>query len=105
MGKRLFDQYSFLHFCVGGTMFYLNMSFLTGIILHTVFEFLENTGYGMNFINKYFSRKGFFRWPGEKNYADLFINNIGDTISFIIGWFSASIIYYYGEKYKLHDIK
>lgn len=105
MGKKLFDQYSFLHFCVGGAMFYLNMSFLTAIIIHTIFEFVENTRDGIHFINRFFSSKGIFRWPGGKNYSDLLINNIGDTISFIIGWYIASVFDYYGKKYEWHNVR
>ena len=31
-------------------------------------------------------------WPGKKPYADSYINNLGDTIFFILGWISAYII-------------
>ena len=42
MGNKVFDQYSFLHFCVGGVLFYWNISFIQAIIIHTIFEYFEN---------------------------------------------------------------
>ena len=56
------------------------------MILHTLFETVENTQFGMNFINKYITF-----WPGGKPTADSFINIIGDTVS-ACGWLSAYLI-------------
>ncbi len=38
---------------------------------------------GMKFINQISG------WPGGKPYADSFINNVGDTIGFVLGWIVA----------------
>jgi uncharacterized membrane protein len=50
MGIRLFDQYTYLHFAVGIIVYFWSISILNWFILHTIFEFLENTQMGMNII-------------------------------------------------------
>ena len=87
MGLKFMDGYSYLHFAVGVVMYYWNISLVTSTILHTIFEFLENTDEGMKFINKYMKF-----WPGGKPYRDSFINNMGDTVFFVLGWLSAYLI-------------
>lgn len=83
MGTRLFDQYSLLHFAVGIIFFFWNISWQTLLIIHTLFELVENTPLGMSIINRYFTPW----WPGGKDYSDSWTNMIGDTISAIFGWF------------------
>jgi hypothetical protein len=85
MGDKLFDKYSILHFAVGIIFRFFNINFLYSLIIHSVFEYVENTKQGMHFINNYLPF-----WPGGKPKADTFINNIGDTISFSIGWLFAN---------------
>jgi hypothetical protein len=51
MGTRFLDQYTYLHFAVGIIVYFWNISLLNWIILHTIFEFLENTKTGMKLIN------------------------------------------------------
>ena len=84
MGEFFFDKYSLLHFATGIIFRYFNIPFITSLIIHTMFEFLENTKYGIYFINKYLKF-----WPGGKPKKDTIINNIGDTVFFIIGYFVA----------------
>lgn len=93
MGKKFFDGYSLLHFFVGGIFYYWNISFYTSIILHIVFEIVENTQYGIYFINEYIKL-----WPGGKPFSDSLINSIGDTFFFILGYlFSREIIKIIGK--------
>jgi len=87
MGKQLFDKYTYLHFAVGIVTYFWNISFTWMIIIHTLFEILENTPTGIYMIDKYITF-----WPGGKLYADSFINNIGDTIGAAVGWISAYYI-------------
>ena len=103
MGNNSFDQYSFLHFCVGGVLFYWNISFIPAIILHILFEYLENTKLGIKFINKYFTSRGLLRWPGGKYKADTLMNNIVDTIFFALGWFIAYYINELGIEYGWYN--
>lgn len=84
MGYQYFDKYTYLHFAVGIVAYFWNISLINWIILHTIFEFLENTQIGMNIINKYI-----VFWPGGKQKKDTIINNIGDTFSTVFGWLSA----------------
>ena len=51
MGTRFLDQYTYLHFSVGIIVYFWNISLLNWIILHTIFELLENTKIGMRLIN------------------------------------------------------
>lgn len=84
MGTKLFDQYTLLHFSVGVVCYFFGISFTNFFIIHTLFEIIENTKFGIFVINKYFHF-----WPGGKPKADYMINIIGDTIGAILGWYSA----------------
>ena len=86
MGTKLFDQYSFLHFSVGAVAYYWDIKLINFLIIHTIFELLENTIDGMKLINK------FKYWPGGKNSPDTWLNMGGDTISAIFGWIVAYIV-------------
>ena len=97
MGYRFIDQYSYLHFVVGATIFYWNVSLFQWIVIHTIFEILENTPFGIHVINNYITF-----WPGGKPKADTLINNLGDTVFAILGWLSALLITSQGEKLKLY---
>ena len=78
----MFDKYSLLHFASGIIAYFWGVSFKTWMILHVLFEYLENTRVGMKFINDYFKL-----WPGGKSKADSFENSmIGDNISAALGW-------------------
>jgi len=89
MGSQFFDQYTYLHFAVGIIVYFWGISLKNWIIIHTLFEIIENMDMGILLINKYFTF-----WPGGKPYPDVFINKMGDTIGAIVGWLSA----YYLDK-------
>jgi hypothetical protein len=93
MGLRIIDQYSLLHFSVGVIAYFWSMSFLIVIVLHILFEFIENTRIGMNLINTYFLQW----WPGGKTHPDSLINRISDVSITGMGWI---IAYYLDIYYK-----
>ena len=99
MGNQLFDQFTYLHFAVGIIVYFWNISLPNWFVLHTIFEFLENTQAGMNLINKYI-----IFWPGGKPKADSIINIIGDTSGAIIGWLSAYCLDKLGNKYGWYTL-
>jgi hypothetical protein len=99
MGYRYFDQYTYLHFAVGIVLYFWNISLLNLVILHTIFEFLENTQMGRNIINQYI-----VFWPGGKRKSDTIINNVGDTLGSIFGWVSAYYLDKLGNKYNWYDL-
>ncbi len=80
------DAYSLLHFAVGVVVRHWGMSLIIWIIVHSIFEFAENTHIGMHFINTYITA-----WPGGKPYADSLLNNTGDTVFSILGWVAADM--------------
>ena len=90
MGKLILDKYSTLHFSVGMVWRYIGFDFLSLLIIHTVFEIVENSKPGMFIINNYFKL-----WPGGKPHADSKINSISDIVISLIGWMIADkfIIY------------
>ena len=98
MGHYFLDHYSYLHFASGIIAYFWNINFKYWLILHTLFETIENTQFGMNFINKYISF-----WPGGKPTADSFINIIGDTVSAMIGWLSAYLIVKLTSKHSIYQ--
>ncbi len=87
MGTTFLDKYSYLHFAVGILFRFFNISLPISIIIHTLFEIIENTQTGIYFIDHYIKW-----WPGGKKQADNIINSIGDTFFFILGWISAHLI-------------
>lgn len=87
MGKTFFDKFSYLHFGVGLIVYYWGLSLVNWIIIHFLFEIIENTKYGIFFIDKYFTL-----WPGGKKFPDSYINIFSDNIFAIIGWVSSYII-------------
>jgi hypothetical protein len=84
MGFRLFDQYTYLHFAMGIVGYFWGVGFLLLLIVHSLFEYIENTNGGIWFINHCMPF-----WPGGKPEADAYINRIGDTIGLLFGWVSA----------------
>jgi len=97
MGINLFDQYTYLHFAVGIIVYFWDISLLEWSVIHTFFEILENTSWGMKLINR------FPFWPGGKPYADSITNCVGDTIGAIIGWISAYMVDAIGVKYGWYE--
>ena len=94
MGFLLFDQYSLLHYAVGVIGYFWYIPLIYTIIIHSIFEYAENTKTGMRFINTYLKSV----WPGGKPKADNYTNILGDTISTILGWYSAYLL----DKYAKH---
>jgi hypothetical protein len=86
MGLYFTDKFSLLHFAVGVIVYYWNMSFLTWFVAHAIYEYVENTEYGMKIIN------GFVFWPGGKDHADSYLNRVGDQFYGLLGWIIAYIV-------------
>ena len=99
MGANFTDQYSLLHFAVGAVTYFWNIPFILAIVIHTIFEIVENTKFGMGIINRFFVKKRYFGWPGGKNKADSDMNIVGDTLFFSMGWLSAHYLDAMGNKY------
>jgi hypothetical protein len=89
MGKQFTDNFSLLHFATGIIAYYWNISFVEWFILHIIFEYVENTVYGMKIINK------IKLWPGGKYHPDSFLNSVGDQFYALLGWIFAS--YYFKD--------
>lgn len=100
MGRLFIDQYSLLHFATGIVLYYWGVSLKNLTIGHIIFELIENTPTGINFINKHITI-----WPGGKLEPDFIINRIGDILFSILGWIIAKQFNLYGDKvgwYKKH---
>ncbi len=83
------DKYSVLHFMTGVLFRYLGFAFAPSLIVHILFEVLENTTQGMAFINRYFKDT----WPGGKYIKDSFLNSmIGDNLFFALGWLACNAL-------------
>ena len=87
MGKNIIDQFSLLHFASGVIVYFWGIKLVNWIILHTIFELLENTEKGVKFIDNYITF-----WPGGKKSPDSFKNSISDTIFAIIGFIIAQLL-------------
>lgn len=98
MGINFIDQYSLLHFAVGIICYFFGFSFINFNILHIIFEYIENTEFGMIIINTYFKDI----WPGGKFKADSLLNSTGDIIFGAMGWILAYIVDKYATKYGLY---
>ena len=70
---------------MGVVAYFWSIPLVILIVLHIVFEYVENTKWGMNIINIYFTRW----WPGGKPYADNLINQTSDIVCSGIGWMMA----------------
>jgi hypothetical protein len=96
MGTKIIDQYSLLHLATGIVAFFWNISFKWWMLIHVIFELIENTKTGMKLINK------FAYWPGGKPYADSSINMIGDNLFAAFGWLIAFGVNRISDKYNLY---
>ena len=86
--KGVFDEFSLLHFASGIVAYFWGVPFFWWLIIHTVFEYIENTNMGMKFINNY----AHF-WPGGGHKKETFVNSmIGDNISAAAGWALAALV-------------
>ncbi|MBB74326.1 MAG: hypothetical protein CMJ75_07420 [Planctomycetaceae bacterium] len=95
MGKQLFDQYTLLHFSCGVIAYFWGVTIWYWMIAHVIFEILENTTFGMKFINETLTF-----WPGGKPERDSFINIIGDNLGAMVGWYCAKALERLGEERK-----
>ena len=84
MGTKFFDQYSILHFATGIVAYFWGFKWWLWLIIHSLFEYLENTDTGIDFINTFIKW-----WPGGKPYPDYTINSIGDSVFAVLGWLLA----------------
>ena len=96
MGLNFLDQYTYLHFASGIIAYFWGLRLKTLIILHVIFEIIENTQIAITLINKYI----YIFSPMTKEYPDSYINRLGDTIGAIIGWLSAYYLDKIGNKYQ-----
>jgi hypothetical protein len=87
MGARFFDKYTYLHFGTGIVIYYWGVSLMWWLLLHTLFELVENTPQGVHFIDNYLKI-----WPGGKLKPDSLTNSLGDTVGAILGWLSAHYV-------------
>ena len=98
MGLKFIDQYSYLHFATSIIVYFWGISLKKWFIYHTLFEIVENTKCGINFINNHFPY-----WPGGKPYPDSLTNIIGDTAAAMLGWLSAYYLDKLGTKYGWYE--
>ena len=80
MGTQFTDKFSLLHFATGIIAYYWNISFLSWFVIHLIYEYIENTVYGMRLINN------IKLWPGGKEHADTILNSMGDQFYALLGW-------------------
>ncbi len=86
MGKLFTDNFSILHLSVGIVFYFWGISLTNSILIHIIFEYLENLEPIMKITNST------SWWPGGKPFADNLTNIIGDTFYFAIGWLIAKYI-------------
>lgn len=86
MGEQFIDNYSLLHFVVGFIFYLLNIDLNISIILHLIFELVENSKNGINIL------KQIPIWPGGKSKADTVVNSTSDTLFFTLGWIISYLI-------------
>jgi hypothetical protein len=87
MGSYFMDKYSLLHTAVGILLYFWGFSWKFTLLSHILFELVENTDAGMNFINTYVTM-----WPGGKPAADTLLNSVGDTVFTMLGFFLSYIV-------------
>jgi hypothetical protein len=83
MGIYFTDKFSLLHFASGVIVYYWGVSFTTWFIAHAIFELIENTQLGMQFI------RTISIWPGGKSHPDSVLNSMGDQFYSCLGWIFA----------------
>ncbi len=88
------DQYSYLHFATGIIAYFWGIDIEMWIIIHILYEVIENLESSMHIINNYITF-----WPGGKSIPDHWLNRIGDVFFGTIGWVSAYYLDKFGYKY------
>jgi hypothetical protein len=94
----LLDQYSYLHFATGIITYFWGVSLPIWILLHILYEVVENLHTSIYVINRYITI-----WPGGKSHPDPFLNRIGDVISGTLGWVSAYYLDNIGSYYRWYE--
>jgi len=89
MGTTFADSYSLLHFAVGVVAYFVGIRWWVFLLLHILFEYVENTSQGVEFIDRNLS----WFWPGGKEQPDSLINSVGDTVFAMLGWMIAAFIH------------
>jgi len=87
MGTNIFDRYSLLHFFVGFIFRTLHIPLHYIVILNIIFEYIENTSYGIDYIDT------LKWWPGGKGSKDSLINSISDVLFVALGWICMDRLY------------
>jgi hypothetical protein len=87
MGQNFIDQYSLLHFASGIMFYFLGINFNISIFIHTLFEIIENIPLGTT--NVYYLH---LFWLGGRNEPDTFLNSVGDTVIFALGFLTSRYI-------------
>lgn len=87
MGKEYIDQFTILHLATGIVAYFWGFTFWGFFAVHSIFEYIENTGVIMKIINKYIKI-----WPGGKSHRDTFTNSVMDTVAAMLGWIIASTL-------------
>ncbi len=95
MGFYILDKYSLAHFAFGVLAYFLHISLVHWVILHALFEIIENSQFGMYIINEYVK----YVWIGGKDVADSFINSMSDNIFAYCGWIFAYYVGKLSDKY------
>ena len=86
MGDSFTDRYSLLHFGSGVIARFLGIHKVVWLLIHILFELVENSKYGMEFINL------LPFWPGGKDHADSWNNMLGDTFYAVLGHYVAFML-------------
>ena len=95
MGIKFTDNYSLLHIASGIIIYYWGVLFWNWFIIHLLYEYFENTTYGIWFINN------LTFWPGGRKGYDSITNMIGDQFYGLFGWLLA----YYYNKILYNNVK
>ena len=93
MGVAFADKYSASHFMFGVVFYHLGVDFVVASVLHAIFEYLENSDWGIYTIQRFFNNK-WLRWIGGKTHPDSILNSVGDQFFFMSGWIVASKLQY-----------
>ena len=76
--KALLDEWSFVHFAGGIVGAQTGLSLPLFLVLHTLFEIVENTDKGSGPLSK-------IGW--DRTDGDTMVNVLGDTLSAAAGWY------------------
>lgn len=99
MGIYFTDNFSLLHFSSGIIAYYWGIGFIHWFLLHLIYEVLQNTSWGIWFINNIVTL-----WPGGKLDYDSYINTIGDQTYGMLGWVFTHYFIKIVYAGKLHDV-